>query len=448
MRGSNRGGLIAILVCFGLSILPYIAHNGNAWVDFRAVYAGTRCLLHGHNPYNVAELAHEYQSEDGQRPPDGLRFFQSVTLYVNMPTTFVVVAPFAVLLWGPAHTLWIVFTMAVFVLATLLMWNLGADYSPEVSIILACLFAFDSQGIFVAGNTAGIVVGFCVIAVWCFIRNRFVWAGVFCLSLSLAIKPHDSGLIWLYFLLIGGTFRKWAVRSFILTIVIALGAVIWVSFVAPHWLQDWRSNLNVISAPGGINEPGPSSITGRSGAPVIDLQAALSIFLDYPPFYNVTSYTICGALLLAWIIRTMRSRFSVAEAWLALAAVAALTMLVTYHRAWDAKLLMLAIPPCCMLWARGTMVGKIALAVTVAAIFCVGDFTLGAFKLVSDSFHLPAEGVFGKVLTVLLMRPASLALIAICLFYLWIYVWWKDLQQDVDPNLCRNQLVLQPNQRD
>ena len=42
---------------------------------------------------------------------------QAVVLYVNVPTTFIVVAPFAMLPWGPAHVLWVVLTAGVFILA-------------------------------------------------------------------------------------------------------------------------------------------------------------------------------------------------------------------------------------------------------------------------------------------------------------------------------------------
>ena len=72
MGNLHRRGSIWVLLCIGISILwgISIGRGGNAWIDFRAVYAGTRCLIHQHNPYNVSDLEREYLSEDGQRPPD------------------------------------------------------------------------------------------------------------------------------------------------------------------------------------------------------------------------------------------------------------------------------------------------------------------------------------------------------------------------------------------
>lgn len=424
IRNLHRQGLIWVLLCFGISI-PWgvsIARGGNAWIDFRAVYAGTRCLIDHHNPYNVRDLEREYLSEDGQRPPDSPFYLQAITLYVNVPTTFVVVAPFALLSWGPAHILWMLLTGCAFILSISLMWSVGASHAPKVATFLACVIAINCANIFAAGNTAGIVVGLCGIAVWCFLRNRLVWIGVLCLAVSLAVKPHDAGLVWFYFVLAGGVYRKRALQSFIITAAIGLMAMSWVSQVAPHWMHDWNANLATISTLGGINDPGPNAYLGRSIYTVVDLQSAISIFRDTPRFYNLVSYLFCGTLLLVWSIWTLRTRFSVPRAWLALAAATAFELLITYHRPWDAKLVMLAIPPCCMLWAGRDRLGRIAFSVTVGAVLFAGDFPLSVFKTMADSLQLSADGFGEKLLMVILRRPESIALLAMGAFYLWTYI--------------------------
>ncbi len=420
----RRNGLIWVLVCIGISIVwgISIGRGGNAWIDFRAVYAGTRCLIHEHNPYKVSDLEREYLSEDGQRPPDSPYYLQAIVLYVNVPTTFVIVAPFALLSWGPAQILWILLTGCVFSLAILLMWSAGASHAPQVATFLACVIAINCASIYAAGNTAGIVVGLCGIAVWCFLENRFVWIGVLCLGLSLAVKPHDAGLVWLYFLLAGGANRKRALQSAAITAAIGLTAAVWVWHVAPHWIHDWNANLATISARGGINEPGPSSFSGHSIYTVVDLQAAISIFHDDPRFYNIASYLFCGTLLVVWLIWTMRTRFSVFKAWLALAAVTAFTLLITYHRPWDAKLVMLAIPPCCMLWAGRGRPGRIAFSITTVAALFAGDFPLAVFKTIADSLHVGTAGFGRQLLTLVLIRPESVALLAMGIFFLWTYL--------------------------
>ena len=180
--------------------------------------------------------------------------------------------------------------------------------------------------------------------------------------------------------------------------------------------------MAAISGPGGLNEPGLNSVTGRSADMVIDLQAAAAVFRDDPRFYNPVSYLICGALLLVWAATSIRSRFSRASALFALAAIAPLTMLVTYHQPYDAKLLLLTVPACAMIWVEGAPVRWLALLVTTAGIVMTSDVPLALLVILTDNLHVGTTGVFGQMLGVVLMRPASLALLAMCIFYLWVYV--------------------------
>jgi hypothetical protein len=345
-----------------------------------------------------------------------------VTLYVNVPTTFIFVAPFAVLPWEAAHLLWLMVTAGFLILAALLTWNLGARYAPNVSLLLLCILLANCEMIFDGGNTAGIAVSLCVVAVWCFLRERFVLAGVLCLAASLAIKPHDAGLVWLYFLLAGGACRKRALQTLLVTAALGLAAILWVSHVAPHWIADWQSNISAISAHGGINEPSLDAITGRTPGMIIDLQAAMSVFRNDPRIYNAVSYMICGALLLVWSIYTLRTSFSQRRAWMALAAVVPLTMLVTYHRPWDAKLLLLTIPACAMLWAEGRPIRWIALLVSTAGIVLTADIPLTILLILTKYMQISAVGLCGQIRTLLLMEPTPLILLAMSIFYLWIYV--------------------------
>jgi hypothetical protein len=420
----RRIALVWILLSSGISIWWgfSVGQTKNWWVDFKAVYYGTRCLLEHHNPYNVSELESVYRVEGGESPSESIPIHQAVTFNINVPTLFIFVAPFAVLPWGLANLLWLTSTAGALTLAALLVWDLGSSYAPGVSLFLICILLANCEMIYASGNTAGIVVSLCVVAVWCFLRERFVWAGILCLAVSLAIKPHDAGLVWLYFLLAGAPHRKRALQSLLITAVLGLAAFLWVWHVAPHWIEDWNSNLIATSSYGGINGPGLSSFNGRSAAMIIDLQAAASVFWSDPRIYNLISYLVCGALLLVWAVRTLWVRSSTAGAWLALAAVVPLTMLVTYHRPWDAKLLLLSVPACAMLWARGGAVGKIALWVNTAGLVLTADIPLAILNIISAKLHVGTAGVFEKMLTVVLNRPASLILLVMGVFYLWVYL--------------------------
>jgi uncharacterized membrane protein len=187
-------------------------------------------------------------------------------------------------------------------------------------------------------------------------------------------------------------------------------------------MDEMHSNLSAISAPGGINEPGPASFSGRKASMVIDLQSAISVIRNDPHIYNPVSYLVCGVLLLVWSIHTLRSQFSPRRAWLALAAVVPLAMLVTYHRPWDAKLLMLTVPACAMLWAEGGRIRWVAFLVTAAGIVSTADIPLAILCMLSRNLYVETGGFFGLILKVVLMQPVPLVLLMVGIFYLWVYM--------------------------
>jgi hypothetical protein len=155
---------------------------------------------------------------------------------------------------------------------------------------------------------------------------------------------------------------------------------------------------------------------------IIELQSTISVFRDDQRIYNPVSYLVCGALLLAWSYRTLSLRISQRRAWLALAAVVPLTMLVTYHRPYDAKLLLLSVPACAILWAEGGPIAWIALLVNTAGVVSTGDIPLTILQILTKNMHLSTAGLSGQVLTVVLMQPTPLILLAMSIFYLWIYM--------------------------
>jgi hypothetical protein len=302
------------------------------------------------------------------------------------------------------------------------MWNLAANHSSGVSLFLVCILLANCFILFAYGNAAGLVVGLCVVAVWCILQERFVPAGILCLAVSLAIKPHDAGLVWLYFLLAGGVYRKRALQVLAVTIVLGLPAVLWVSSAAPHWMPELQSNILTDSAHGALNDPGPASIDFLGPDPIVNLQSVISILRDDPRIYNPVSYLLSGVLLLVWSLATLRSRVSPANTWLALAAIATLTMLVTYHREHDAKILLLTVPACAMLWAEGGPIGWFALLANTAGILIAGDIPSMLLVIFIRNLPLSMAKLFGKIETILLVRPATLMLLVLGIFYLWVYV--------------------------
>lgn len=391
--------------------------------DFRVVYYSTRCLFQHHDPYNEKELLRVYQKEGGDHASDPPAVRRAATMLIYLPTAFPFVAFFAMLPWGPAHILWMLITAAGLILASFLMWSLVDKRSPFIFLFLICIILSNFEALIVSGNSAGIAISLCLAAVWCFLKKRFIPIGILCLAVSLTVKPQDAGLVWLYFLLAGGIYRKRALQTLVLTIVLIFPTIIWVSHISPHWAQEIHTNLLVTSTHGDLNDPSVASKYGRTGlGAIINLQSIICIFRDDPRIYNPLSYLVGGALLLIWSIRTLKLRFSLTNAWMALAAIAALSMLPVYHRQHDAKLLLLTIPACAILWAEGGKIGRLALLITTFGIVLTADIPLALLSIIANSLHIRTVGIFNQILMVVLMRPASLILLVVGTFYLWVYV--------------------------
>ena len=425
MTRARRDGLYFLLL--GSMVFLFLgAAQENAspapMTDFRSIYYGARCLIQHVDPYKQAEFLRVYQAEGGDRPSDPVRVRRAVSLCINLPTTLAFLAPFGALPWHAAQMLWMMLTVGSLIFASFLIWNVAADSKPIVSGILIGFLLANSEVLVIMGNTAGIAISLCLVAVWCFLRERFVLAGVLCLAVSLAIKPHDTGLVWLYFLLAGGAYRKRALQSLVVTVALGLPAVLWVSNVAPHWMPEWHSNVLATSAHGDLNDPGPTSMGGHGLAMVISLQSVFSVFEDNPRVYNLASYLVCAPLLLVWAFVTLRSRPTLARACLALAAIAALSMLPVYHRQYDTKLLLLTVPPCAMLWAEGGLIGWLALLVNSAGFVLNGDLPWAMLLGFINNLHLPARGISGHMLIAVQVFPAPLILLVMGVFYLWVYV--------------------------
>ncbi len=424
-RSTSRVSFTLLAVAAGISIFWGIALErgpGIGVMGFPGIYFGTKCLMHGGDPYDAGQLQRVYDAAGFTNTSSSSALRQSVTLYVNLPPTFLLVAPFALLPLAAAKMLWLILLIGTFLLASFLMWRMAEGYAHSVALLLTFVLLANCEVLFSGGNTAGFVVSLCVIATWCFLHDRYLVAGIVCMALSLAMKPHDAGLVWLYFFLAGQTQRKRAIRACILALVLVLIAVLWVSHVAPHWLPELRANLAAISSPGGINEPGPTSIGVTSPDMIIDLQTAVSLFNDSPGIYNAVTYFVCSLTFLVWLLAVLRSSRPAQNAWYALVSAAALSMLVTYHRSYDARLLLLSIPACAMLWAEGGPLAWTALLLTFAGIVFTADIPLAILTHLTRNLHAPAAGVPGKAMLAILTRPAPLALLAIAVFYLLVYI--------------------------
>jgi hypothetical protein len=430
MSRGQLDGLYMLILGSGVFLLLGLAlefDSPHGMVDFKALYYGARCVIEHHDPYSSSQFLSVYQNDGGTFPADSASagpVRESILYCINLPTALMLMLPFAALPFSVASICWIVLLAGSLIGAAWLLWSATADWAPKLSGGLIFLILAGSEVLLIIGNAGGVVVSLTMIAAWCFVRERAALLGVLLLAAALVMKPQVAGLLWLYFLLAGGAYRKRAVQTLVVSVLIAAVSLLWIHPVSPHWMSELSANLATTSAHGALNDPGPSSMGGHGLAMVISLQAVFSILHDDPHFYNPASMAICALLLIFWLLRTLRHRSTPRDAWFALASVACITMLPVYHRSYDARLLLLTVPACALLWTQGGRLAKIALILNLIAIL-----------MTSDLFWAPALAVLGHLRLPQFLSaavqtfPAPLSLLALGCFYLWVY--WKSTGDSV-----------------
>lgn len=399
-----------IFLLFGIG---WMSLSRASLFDFRCVYASARTLLQHADPYDPAAVLRVYKAQGGFSPSNAPRDLLLVTHNDYLPSQFAISILFAMLPFTAAQLVWSALIAACCVLAAFLIWKNSIGHAPLVAGFLVCIFLVNS-GSLNLGNASGLATNLCIVAACCFLSSRFLTIGMLCLAVSLALKPHDVGFIWLYFLLVNTCCRKRALQSLLLVVAMSLLMVFFIARVSPHWLSEMHANLAAFSHRGGINDPGPATSGGRGLFMITDLQAVFSFFKDDPLFYNTASLLVCAPLFLIWTVVTVRSRFSTRNAWLALAAVAALTLLPVYHRQYDAKLILLIVPACCILWSEGGRTGRWALFITAFTLVLNGDIAWLLIYRLFPRIHLSTESFYAAA-------PVPLSLLATGVFFLWVY---------------------------
>ena len=424
MRGKHWIGMLLLIASLGVSVwvgLPIGRSVPGGSVDLQVIYYGTKCLLQRHDPYTLEELRSEYISARKGAAATSTESPELVAVYIYLPPAFLAVAPLAVLPWPVAQMLWMAVLLGALFAAGVLMAQAGSRDASRLALFLACLVLANCEIGVALANSAVLVVSLCAIVTWCFLRQRGVSLAIILLALALAIKPHDAILVCFYFLLAGSVYRRSAMKALVLVGIVGLTAALWVGRIAPHWPQEWRANMAAEAAPGGISDPSLNASKGRTAGQVIDLQAALSVLEDNASFYNPAAYAICCGLTVIWVLTTVRAKFSETKAWLAMATIVPLSLLPTYHRPYDAKLLLLAIPACAMLWRAGGWRGWVAVAVTTTTIVLTADIPLSLISNATESVDISRMGLLERVGMIPVVRPVPLALLAMAVFYLWVY---------------------------
>lgn len=295
--------------------------------DLGVYYTCTRVWLHGGNPYDPAALRAEAIAAGGA--PAGL-----LSNALGPPTTFVLMAPLALLDWPTARAVWLGVNLLSLALAFVALAKLTkATLTPARALLLAALVLglAPVQTSVALGQLILPVTAFVVWGIVAHQGGRGVWAGIL-FALAAALKPQ-VGAVFLGYLLVRGRWRGVLAGAVVVSAILAVG-VLRMTIAQQPWLDTLQANYQAFFH-GGDGDP-----TSPARYQLLQLQYPLTVLLGRPSVASVLAWgatVVLGAALL-WLLRRGRRP---SDELLAFGIVGVLGLLPIYHRSYDAAILMI-----------------------------------------------------------------------------------------------------------
>lgn len=294
------------------------------FLDFTGPYVESRAWLRKADPFDTAQAKRVMAEANDGRP-------RRMTALIYPPSAFPLLAPVALLNWPAAVAVWLVLSTALYfaLVAALVFWaGLDRHRASAIGFVAATLAFGPARTGLELGQPGVFACTMTILAVFLATRNRAVMAGGL-LGMAVGLKPQ-IGVLGLAYLLFT---RRWK-ASLAATAIVAL---LWIAGVARlesishNWPAEWRDRIAAVPL---TYEPA-------------DPQRLLPIHLAVPlgellgggfPVQPLAlaAVAIPGAYWV-WLVATGRGRN---DELLACGSFFALGMLATYHRTYDAILLM------------------------------------------------------------------------------------------------------------
>ena len=377
--------------------------------DFVPVYTGARCLLHGCNPYNPSQLEKEFFHAGGvaaELPS------WDIDVPVYPPSTFLVLSPLALVPFPAARLLWFVLNGCLFVTAAVMVVWVCPRSHRWLSTTLASYFLVTGGILLVLGQPGIFAISSVVIATCLFLRGRLLFLGAVMLVLSLTVKPQIGGMIVLYFLL-QGLHRRYAAAALAgaLAVLLSASLILHLHPASQDWPSTLRQNLSATLSPGGSADPRPQN---QQSIGDTNLQTLTSIFFVSARSFNVAAYAMFAALLTAGIVVVVRADKDLELHLVALGALSILSLTPVYHRFYDTRLMLLAIPAVVTVFQRRRWLGSFIAILTVIATISV-QYRVQIFLVEHSQWQ---DVLARKFAFIVLLRQQNLELVLLYCLYL------------------------------
>lgn len=332
---------VAALICLSLMAAALFVVRGPVRAvqhsfDLVLIYPASRAWLIGSNPYNSADLD-RVMTQSVSDPADRPTRQQDPSLYP--PATFVLMAPFAAMKWPAAKVAWMAANLGF-----LLMLVLGAIRLAEFKltdtgtwVLAICLLAFGAVHTGFASAQLGLAsTALIVLALVNSTAGRQIIAAT-ALGLATALKPQMGALFFLCFVVD----RQWKALAMAVGLGLAVLLVGGLRLQAAgyDWVSDLLWSVRTFSE-GGQGDP---SSVNMNRYQLVNLASLLHSFLDSRIAVKAIVWT-CVAAATAWSytsVRRLRDRESRESKLLFASVLSLLTLLMAYHRYYDAVLLAL-----------------------------------------------------------------------------------------------------------
>jgi glycosyl transferase family 87 len=299
----------------------------------------------GANPYDHDALDRIWQDAGGNPERKPLR---TTTPSIYPPTTLILLTPITYLPWQAARYLMLIINVSLIFLVLRLLLHIAqfAAGGWKSTLFLAIAFGLAPLHTGIAlGNLIVASAALTFLSVWAASTKKDTLSGIF-LALALSLKPQVGGIILFGYVLQ----RRWRISA------IAVGISLMLAFFAigrlglrqVDWMNHWKSNYLESVSESGTNNPTASNVSRHH---LLNIQWLLHTFLEQRWLVNLLTMTFVG-IQFAILCVIIKKRGLNQNNILFLSALIVLGLLSSYHRFYDATLLILP-----LLWSLTALSG-------------------------------------------------------------------------------------------
>lgn len=376
--------LLRVLIVIGLGYLLYRGVYGGiteGGYDWEMVYAGSRAMLEGHNPYNYDQVITVLEESGSLAEDSRSRRHPDQFMLLYPPPAYLVLTPLAMLPAEAAYLAWLALNTLLLIPFVLVLHTLSrgleteglngdseggmstttSRYALELILVAVLCFAPIHTGL-KFGQTTLIALLLSLLALMGAKRNR-PWLAAICLTLALVLKFQVAGIVW--FVLLVSKHWRVPMLSLLGTLAITALAVWRLETIAPDWFIQWRANLHYFSTHlAGI---GPANGVRWQ---LLTMGYPLEVWLGNENLAHILCWLTVFVGLLWSLTVYYRRRIPQALLWL-LAMLCVLSFAVTYRRTYDAVLLMPVLVWVVAVWPRLTPRWPMVVMLAALAVFLV-----------------------------------------------------------------------------